>query len=76
MDRNGTPAAFVWIPGEDSGGEEDQRVECWRLDTGTRVNTRLPGTVRAVFDDADITWMVLGEPDGSLVIRPLFPDRR
>jgi WD40 repeat protein len=76
VDRNGTPTAFVWIPGGNRSEEERQRVGCWRLDTGTRVNTRLPGTLRAVFDDAGTTWMVLGEPDGSLVIRPLFPNRR
>ncbi len=46
----------------------------WRLDSGTRVSANVPGTLRAVFGDAGTTWMVLGEPDGSLVVKPLDPD--
>lgn len=72
VDRAGTPTSFVWIPGED----EDERVERWRLDTGARAGARLPGTLRAVFDDQDTPWIVLGQADGSLVIESLHPEHR
>jgi hypothetical protein len=71
VDSQGTPTAFLWIPGEGDGQDAVERVEQWRLDTGARIDADLPFTLRAVFDDAGRTWLVLGMADGSLVIRPL-----
>jgi hypothetical protein len=70
-DSQGTPTAIVWMPGEGKDKDAVERVEQWRLDTGTRMEISLPVALRAVFDAGGRTWMVLGEPDGSLVIRPL-----
>ncbi len=68
VDRHGTPSAFLWFfGGDDDGGD---RVERWRLDTGEKAGIRLPATLRAVFGERG-TWMVLGEFDGSLVVRPM-----
>lgn len=72
-DRDGHPVAFVHFPAEFDEPEEGWRVERWRLDRLTRVEPDLPATLRAVFDDAGATWMVLSELDASLVIRPLPP---
>ena len=71
LDSKATPTAFLWLPGEGDGQDAVERVEQWRLDTGTRIDVHRPPTLRVVFDDAERTWIVLGEPDGSLVIRPL-----
>jgi WD40 repeat protein len=68
VDRHGTPSAFIWFFGGDDGGGD--RVERWRLDTGEKVDISLPVTLRAVFGERG-TWMVLGEFDGSLVVRPM-----
>jgi len=66
-DRHGTPSAYLgFFGGNDDGGD---RVERWRLDTGEKVNVNLPVTLQAVFGERG-TWMVLSEPDGSLVVRP------
>lgn len=70
-DSQGTPTAFLWLPGEGDGEDAAERVEQWRLDTDARIDVHLPVTLRAVFDDPGRTWIVLGEPDGSLVIRLL-----
>jgi WD40 repeat protein len=68
VDRHGTPSAFLWFfGGDDDGGD---RVERWRLDTGEKAGVSLPVTLRAVFGERG-TWMVLGELDGSLVVRPM-----
>lgn len=67
--RSGTPTAFVYVSGEYD--DEQEGVHWWRLDTGTRMETEVPNTLRAVFDDAGTTWMALSEPDGSIAIRPL-----
>jgi hypothetical protein len=64
----GNPTVFLQILEDDSG---PRRVERWRLDSGTRFGGSLPATLRAVFDDRGITWMVLGQDDGSLLISPL-----
>jgi hypothetical protein len=40
---------------------------------GEQVGPPLPATFSAVFDDNGVTWMVLSEPDGSLVVCPLPP---
>ena len=66
VDRHGTPSAFLWFFGGDGG----DRIERWRLDTGEKVDVSLPVTLRAVFGERG-TWMVLGEFDGSLVVRPM-----
>jgi hypothetical protein len=39
-------------------------------DDGTRLEAVFPETVCAVFDDGGLTWIVLGERDGSLEVRP------
>lgn len=70
---DGTPTVFLWLPGEGDDGDAAERVEQWRLDTGERVDVRLPVTVRAVFDQDSAAWMVLGDPDGALEVCPL-PD--
>jgi WD40 repeat protein len=68
VDRHATPSAYLgFFGGDDDGGD---RVERWRLDTGEKVEVRLPVTLQAVFGERG-TWMVLGEPDGSLVVRPM-----
>jgi WD40 repeat protein len=67
VDRHGTPSAFLWFFGGDDGVD---RVERWRLDTGEKADVSLPVTLRAVFGERG-TWMVLGEFDGSLVVRPM-----
>jgi hypothetical protein len=66
VDRHGTRSAFLWFSGGDDGGVD--RVERWRLDTGEKAGVSLPVTPRAVFGERG-TWMVLGEFDGSLVVR-------
>jgi len=71
VDSLGTPTAFIWLPGEGENEDAVERVEQWRLDTGSRIEVNLPVTLRAVFDHGGHTWMVLGEPDGSLVVQPL-----
>jgi hypothetical protein len=71
--RDGLPVAFIYFPDEYDDLEEGRRVERWRLDKLTRVEPDPPVTLRAVFDDAGTTWMVLSELDGSLAIRPLPP---
>jgi WD40 repeat protein len=68
VDRHGTPSAFLWFFGADAHG--GARVERWRLDTGEKVDVSLPATLRAVFGKRG-TWMVLGDIDGSLVVRPM-----
>jgi WD40 repeat protein len=71
--QDGVPVAFIYFPDEYDDLEEGRRVERWRLDKLARVEPDPPVTLRAVFDDAGTTWMVLSEVDGSLVIRPLPP---
>lgn len=71
--QDGVPVAFIHFPDEYDDLEEGRRVERWRLDKLTRVEPDPPVTLRAVFDDAGATWMVLSELDGSLAIRPLPP---
>jgi WD40 repeat protein len=73
VDRAGVPFGFVDIPDVDNGDPEGKHVERWRLDSATPVGPPLPATFRAVFDDDGVTWMVLAEPDGSLVVCPLPP---
>lgn len=70
VDAKGLPVAFVGVFDDDI---ENARVERWRLDTLTRVDSALPRSFRAVFADGGIDWMVLAEPDGSLVVKPLPP---
>lgn len=74
LDPDGIPTVFLLTSGEYNDDQEGEQVSWWRLDSGTRVSTYVPGTLRAVFGDAGTTWMVLGEPDGSLVVKPLDPD--
>lgn len=69
VDEGGAPVAFLWIRGK--GDRKGGRVAEWRLDTGRQVRRRLPGTLRAVFYDSGVRWMVLANSDGSLAIRPL-----
>jgi hypothetical protein len=71
--QDGVPVAFIHFPDEYDDLEEGRRVERWRLDKLARAEPDPPVTLRAVFDDAGTTWMVLSELDGSLVIRPLPP---
>jgi hypothetical protein len=71
--KDGVPVAFLSVAGTDDEGAEDARVERWRLDTLTRIGPPLPVTFRAVFDGDGATWMVLAEPGGSLVVKPLPP---
>ena len=77
--RDGIPVALVnSVPDSDADadtfdGYRKRRVERWRLDKLTRTSPALPDALRAVFDDAGATWMVLSEPDGSLRVRPLPP---
>jgi WD40 repeat protein len=71
--QDGVPVAFIYFPDEYDDLAEGRRVERWRLDKLARVEPDPPVTLRAVFDDAGTTWMVLSELDGSLVIRPLPP---
>jgi WD40 repeat protein len=69
-DSSGTPTAFLAIHGEDDD-DRGERIEQWRLDTGTRLDQEFPATLRAVFDDGGLTWTVLSQRDGSLQVRPL-----
>jgi WD40 repeat protein len=71
--QDGIPVAFIHFPDEYDDLEEGRRVERWRLDKLTRVKPDPPVTLRAVFDEAGATWMILSELDGSLRIRPLPP---
>lgn len=68
VDAGGIPTAFLLILDDN---HDPERLERWRLDSGTRVDDILPVTLRAVFDDRGITWMVLGQDDGSLMITRL-----
>jgi hypothetical protein len=73
VDRAGVPFGFVNIPDVDDDDPEGKHVERWRLNSATPVGPPLPDTFRAVFDDDGATWMVLTEPDGTLVVCPLPP---
>jgi hypothetical protein len=73
VDPRGIPVVFLLRPEGHDDQDPAERVELWRLDTATRVDVELPGTLRAVFDDDDGPRMVLSEHDGSLAILPLPP---
>jgi len=73
VDRAGVPFGFVYVGDVDEDDPDGKHVERWRLDSATRVGPPLPATFCTVFDDEGMTWMVLSEPDGSLVVCPLPP---
>lgn len=71
VNQAGVPIVFMDIPDADQDDPQGKHVERWRLDTAAPVSPPLPATFRAVFDDNGATWMVLAEPDGSLIVEPL-----
>jgi hypothetical protein len=72
VDTSGVPSAFLLIVDSRKTGHATH-VERWRLDTLELAGPPLPVTLSAVFDKDGATWMVLAEPDGSLIITPLPP---
>jgi hypothetical protein len=50
------------VPDDDAGANPVNRVERWRLDTGTRVDADFPETFCALFDDGGRTRMLRSEP--------------
>jgi hypothetical protein len=71
VDSRGTPTVFLQVDDEETGVE---RVERWRVDTGTKVDGPWPDNLRALYRDENQLKMVLSGNDGTLTIRPA-PDR-
>ncbi|MET7422052.1 WD40 repeat domain-containing protein [Dactylosporangium sp. NPDC005555] len=75
VDPAGRPAALILGENPDDAHGDLIAVRC-DLETGVEPRDLLPQTACAVYADAGHTMLVLGEPDGSLVIRPWpAPDR-
>ncbi|MER7004521.1 WD40 repeat domain-containing protein [Dactylosporangium sp. NPDC000555] len=69
LDPAGRPAALVLGENPDDSHGDLIAVRC-DLETGVEPDDLLPQTACAVYVDVGRTMLVLGEPDGSLVVRP------
>lgn len=67
VDSHGTPTVFLHIDDDEAG----ERVERWRVDTGTQLGGPWPANLRAVYRDEDRLRMILSDDDGTLTITPL-----